>query len=179
VRVVEGPRGLHAQLAQAQHALERDLDLGRALGAVLDGDGVHRAREVRVAAVRGEHRAADHEPAHRARERRQPLHRALPRDPLGRELADLAVHPQRGTQQGLAAAGEEVRAARKLDRRARAAVQHADRVDRPTRRVDARQRQPVVAGDLPRHGRGRDGAHVGRSGTGTRPARAAEARAAR
>src|SRR3712207_7973379 len=54
---------------------------------------------------------------------------------------------QRGAQQRRAPAVEEVRVARELHGGARAAVQHAHRVQRAVRRMDARQRQPVVAGD--------------------------------
>ena len=45
----------------------------------------------------------------------------------------------------------EIGRAGELDGRARAAVQHADGMDRRIRRMDARQGNPMVAGDLPRN----------------------------
>ena len=49
-------------------------------------------------------------------------------------------------------AGQKGRAAGELHRRTGTAMQHTDRVKRGVRGVHARERQPVVAGDLPGNG---------------------------
>ena len=126
--VVEHARRAHAQLPVPERALQRELDLDRRRAAVLDRDGVDGAGEVGVAAVRREDGAADHQRADRAGEGRQPLHRALPGDPLGRELAQLAVDAQRGAQQRRPLPRHEVGIARELHGCSCTAVQHADGV---------------------------------------------------
>ncbi len=68
-----------------------------------------------------------------------------------------AVHFDDRTREGRALAAHKAGVAGELHRRAGAAVQHAHGMDGAVSGMDARQRDPVIAGDLPWNGRYRRG----------------------
>lgn len=76
--------------------------------------------------------------------------RALPRQTPGTEIDDLAVDAQNRLEQRCGIAAHEVCVARKLDGRPCATMQDAERVYGAIGRMNARERQPVIARDLPR-----------------------------
>src|SRR6185312_669470 len=144
-------------------------------GAVLERECVHGAGDVRIAAVWREQRPADDDPVDGTRERGQPTHRAFPRQAFGAELAARAVDVQRGLEQRRPTADEEISATGKLDCCARSPVQHAERVQGAVGWMDARQREPVIAGQLPRDGGFGSRVHEQRIARGSAPARRARA----
>jgi hypothetical protein len=121
--------------------------------AILQGNSVHGARDVGIATVRREDRPAEHKIANRAGERRDPAERAFPGDRNIGQLVAYAIDLERGPRQRRPGAREEVSGAGVLDGRARGAMQCPDRVNRRVGGMNAGQRQPVVAGDLPGYGR--------------------------
>jgi hypothetical protein len=157
--VVEGARRADAELPVRELAFEPDGEARRGSAAILDDDRVDGAGDVGVAAVWRADGAAHDEGAEGAREGGEPPHGALPRHLPRGELEPAAVGLDHGTQQRGRRPVEEVRAAGELDRCARAAVQHADGVHGAVRGVDAGERQPVVAGDLPGERRRWKGRH--------------------
>ncbi len=155
-RVLERPRCLHAKLPVPCRALESDVDRPRRGAPILYGKRVHRARHIGVAAIRCEDRPAHQQVADRAGERRNPAERALPRDRNFREIVAYAIHAEHRASKRRLVAAHEIRTAGKLDRRTRRAMQHPDGMDRRVRGMNARQRDPMIAGDLPGNGRRRE-----------------------
>ena len=155
VRVGGGARAAHAQLAVAEHALERDRNPRRGVVPILDRDRVDGAGEVRVATVRREERTSDDEPIHGAREGWNPAERALPGELERGECARAPVHRDEWAQQRRPVASQKVGRARELQCGARPPVQHAERMEGAVCGVNARQREPVIPGHLPGHCRNR------------------------
>lgn len=77
--------------------------------------------------------------------------RAFPHHAFGRQRNAHAVHVERRARQRVSGSVEEVRRPCKLDRSARTTMQQADGMDGAVGRMDARQREPMVARDLPGH----------------------------
>jgi hypothetical protein len=149
MRVVERARAAHALLAVPEHALQRERHARGLAAAILHAQRVAGAGHVRVATERREHGAAQEERADGAGKRRQPAERALPGQALGGERLRHAVQPNRRPGQRRSGAADEVRVPGELDGRAGAAVEEAERVQTAVRRMDAGERQPVIAGKLP------------------------------
>jgi hypothetical protein len=140
---------------------ERHVDGGVGGAAILDGERVHRAGDVGVAPVRRKDGSAQHELTDGARERWNPPQRALPRHRNFRQLVAYTADVQDRPRQRVAGARDEITRSGELDRRTGGAVQHAQRMNGCVDRVDARQRNPVVSGDLPGDGRRRERSHDG------------------
>ena len=132
-----------------KQSLHADHDTMRIGASILDGDRVHRASEVGVAPVRREDRSSHDEIADGAGESRQPRRGAFPGHRAARKILGYTIDLDDRLQERSADAVNEVGVAREFHRSARAAMQHADAVDRTVGRVDARQSEPVIARELP------------------------------
>ena len=148
--VVERAWRPYALLAMAQRTFDRDLQGDVGWPSILDREGVDGAGHIGIAPVRRKQGSAYHEGTDGASERGQPAHGSLPGDAFGREHSDFSINTQHRAHERGTLPGHEVRRPGELDGRPRPTMQHAERVNRAVGRVDARQGQPVVTGELPR-----------------------------
>jgi hypothetical protein len=125
------------------------------LAPVLERKGIHRPGGVRVAAVGREDRRSDHERADGARESRHPSEGALPCQRRRPKIDALAIDIEGGTRQRRLPSVDEIGTAGELHGGPTTPMQDSDRVDCPVGWMNARERQPVVPGDLPGNGRDR------------------------
>ena len=152
VPILEWARRHDAQLPMAEHAFEGERDVRVRRSPVLHGNGVAGAGDVRILPEGREDGTADDQIADRTGEGGEPMQRPLPYDAIGTEFDPGAIAFEHRTGERRPGAGQKGRAAGELHRRTGTAMQHTDRVKRGVRGVHARERQPVVAGDLPGNG---------------------------
>src|SRR4051794_34608242 len=108
-------------------ARQRDDDTKVGASTILQRDRVHRAGNVRVPTIGCEDRSANQNVRDCACERRDPAYGSLPGDRNLGQFVAYTVDVDAQSREGGTSSGWEVRRAGKLDRRSRAAVQHADR----------------------------------------------------
>jgi len=159
VGIDEASRRANAELAMGETSLETDRDLGGGAGAILDREGVDRTGDVGVAPIRREDAAAHDDVGDRAGKGRNPPQRALPCHLRSREIARDTADAKCRLEEGRSRTLQKVRTAGELDRGTRSSMQHTERVQGTVDGMDARQRDPVVPGDLPGNSRRRERCH--------------------